>query len=93
MIRLGKEKKPYITQRDHPGYPAGTRCLASRPGLNLVLEFEDGNTLELPQHFYAIGLETTCHGEELLLGLMKEAIKKEIDQEVLGDTVLPEEWP
>ena len=54
---LGKEKVPYVTSRAYPGKPAGSKCLISRPNMCLVLEFEDGGTIELDTCFYAAGLE------------------------------------
>ena len=57
-MRLGKEKKPYITRSQHLNHEVGSKCLASRPdGTTLHLEFENGEVLELAPHFFCPGLE------------------------------------
>jgi hypothetical protein len=57
VARLGKEKVPYVTHRQHGKKPPGMKCLASRQLRCLVLEFEDGEVVELEERFYAKGLE------------------------------------
>lgn len=56
---------PYVTKREHGGHPAGTQCWAQRkdpPDFNIILEFEDGSTCELPEHYYLEGYETPGEG-------------------------------
>lgn len=85
--RLGKEKVPYTTVRRHYAKPAGSKCLISRPDMCLVLEFEDGEVIELEPRYYAIGLEEPNDP----LGVLEEdrrfyealeASARETDQEV-----------
>jgi hypothetical protein len=54
------DRVPYVTKSEHGGYPAGTKCFAQRkyPGFNITLEFEDGSTFELPEHYHLEGYET-----------------------------------
>lgn len=56
-MRLSSEPQPYVTRLPHLHYPAGTKCMASRPDKLLVLTFEDGEVLTMGPGFYAEGLE------------------------------------
>lgn len=52
------ERVEYVTKNAHVGYPAGTKCVASRSDPRLLrLEFPDGQVLESPD-FYLEGIET-----------------------------------
>jgi len=57
LNRLGEEKVAYTTRRQHGTKPPGMKCWASRPNGLLVLEFPDGEVIELATLFYAEGLE------------------------------------
>jgi hypothetical protein len=61
------ERVPYVTKHKHGGHPAGTKCFAQRknpPEFNIILEFEDGSTIELPGHYHLEGYERA--GESLV---------------------------
>lgn len=54
------ERVPYVTKNEHGGHPAGTQCFAQRknpPDFNIILEFEDGTTCELPEWYHLDGYE------------------------------------
>ena len=58
MVTLARV--PYVTQNEHGCYPAGTKCSAQRgepPDFNIILEFEDGSTVELPEWYHLDGYE------------------------------------
>ena len=59
------ERVPYVTKHEHGGHPAGTKCFAQRkdpPEFNIILEFEDGTTCELPEHYHLEGYERAGEG-------------------------------
>ena len=78
LNRLGEEKVAYATRRQHGTKPPGMKCWASRPNGLLVLEFVDGEVIELEGRFYAHGLE-----EPYLNG--PQTIMEAMDREVLAD--------
>lgn len=53
------ERVPYVTQREHEGRPAGTKCFAQRmpSDYDIVLEFEDGTTIKLHETHHLAGYE------------------------------------
>jgi hypothetical protein len=59
------ERVPYVTKHEHGGHPAGTKCFAQRktpPDFNIILEFEDGSTCELPEWYHLEGYERPGEG-------------------------------
>jgi len=83
--RLGKEPQPYVTRHKHLNYPAGTKCMASRPDLCLVLEFEDGEVLTLAPFFYAQGLEEKDSVMDEIAKKMDEETIEELERIAQGE--------
>lgn len=59
------KKHRYVTQRAHGGHPAGSPCLAYRNEVGtLFLEFE-GETMQVGDDYYLIGIEPPLNGSVL----------------------------
>ena len=59
------ERVPYVTKHEHGGHPAGTKCFAQRknpPDFNIILEFDDGSTYELPDWYHLDDYERPGEG-------------------------------
>ena len=79
------EKQPYITERAHAGYPAGSKVLATKTYQNVLqLEYEDGVIIEI-YGGWCSGLDDAPPKGKTIWDLMNEQIKLEMDAEILGE--------
>ena len=79
---------PYVTQRAHGNYPAGSMCRAWREDQLLVLEFEDGGRVELDDaRYYLKGVDPEpCRVtvDELLAKAVSEEVAQAEDRRALS---------
>ncbi len=79
------EKQPYITERAHVGYPAGSKVLASKTYQGVLsLEYEDGIILEILGG-WCRGLDDEPPKDQTVWDILNEQIKLDIDAEILGE--------